>query len=323
MKKISYRYTVILFFALIFFITFFNSCSKKNKNKVIKIGVSLANIEEVEFFQTMQKGMSEAEKSFGKNIEVSYLDAKMYTEKQEEQIKYFINEGVDAIVAVPVDTGNTDIITKLATNAKIPIVYTNRFPEEFIDKAFPKGVYYVGSEEKTAGVIQMEYLAKKLNGKGNIAILMGDFENFATFERTKGVEEVVDRYPEIKIVDKKVAKYLEPLASSMVEEWLTSGLKIDAIVANNDKMALGAIKALEKYNQVNNVKVLGIDLINEAIPELESGKLTATVFQDGYTQGKVAIETAYYLSTGKSQENQKWIPFKLATPDNYKKFLKN
>ena len=323
MTRISQRYTVLLFFTLFFLTAIFNGCSKKNKNKNIKIGVSLANIKGVEFYQIIKSGMDDAGKKLNENIEILYMDAKMYVEKQEEQIKYLLNEGVDAVIVIPVDTGNTSTITKIVTDSNIPLIYLNRFPEEFMDKNFSNDVYYIGSQEKTAGIIQMEYLAEQLNGKGNIAILMGEFGNFATFERTKGVEEVVDIYPDINIVDKKVAKYLEPLASSMVEEWLSSGLEIDAIVANNDKMAIGAIRALEKHNQISDIKVLGIDLIGEAIPELEIGTLKATVFQDAYTQGKTAIETAYNLATGKNERNEKWIPFKLVTPDNYKKFLKN
>ena len=241
--------------------------------------------------------------------------------KQEEQVRRFIDEKMDVIITIPVDTKRTTEITNMARKSKTPIIYINKFPEEFEKGNLPNGVYYVGSDDKSAGVIQMEFLCEQLNGKGDIVVLMGDFRNLATFQRTQGVEEVADKYPEIKIIEKKSAKFLSPLAKSIVEEWLDSGLKFDAIVANNDIMAIGAIRALEKYKKETEIKVVGIDLIEEAIPELKSGKLTATVFQNALEQGKKGIEYALQLGAGEQVQNEKWIPFELVSTENYMEFI--
>jgi inositol transport system substrate-binding protein len=201
----------------------FSGCGKKEKETTIRIGVVISDIEK-QYFSYIKKGMEDYKENIKDDVDIIYMDAKMDAEKQIEQIKYFIEQNVDAIVVVPVITVDskerTDEITELVRDAKIPLVYLNKDPDE---KEF-QDVHYVHVDSKQTGRIQMEYLAKRLNGKGNVAILMGELNNYGTFERTEGVEEVVDRYPEMKIVDKKSAKWLRPLADSIVEEWLSSGM---------------------------------------------------------------------------------------------------
>lgn len=92
----------------------------------------------------------------------------------------------------------------------------------------------------------MEALAKAMNGKGNVAILLGDLANESTRDRTKGVEEVVAKYPNIKIVQKQTAKFTRNDAVDVVSNWMTSGEDIQAIASNNDEMAIGALQALGK-----------------------------------------------------------------------------
>jgi inositol transport system substrate-binding protein len=82
---------------------------------------------------------------------------------------------------------------------------------------------YVGSDSVLAGRLQMEALAKAMNGKGNVAILLGDLANESTRDRTKGVEEVVAKYPDIKIVQKQTAKFMRNDAVDVVSNWMTSG----------------------------------------------------------------------------------------------------
>ena len=304
----------------IFLIIFLGSCGKKEEKNVVKIGVSIANFE-YKFLSNIKLGMEEYENTLENKVEVSYLDARGDLEKQEEQVKYFIEEGMDAIIVVPSETEYTANMTEFAIKSKIPIIYVNSFPEEFRKKDMPEGVYYVGSNEKEAGIIQMEYLVEKLAGKGNVAILMGDLSYNAAFDRTEGNEEIADLYPDIKIVDKKSAKWLSPLAASVVEDWIVSNKNIDAIVANNDEMAIGAIRALEKYDKIDKILVFGIDATAEAISELEAGRLAGSVFQDSYLQGKISLDVALQVSKEKTIQNITWIPFQLVTRDNYRKII--
>ncbi len=314
--------TPFIFIILTSLITlaFLNGCSKKKEKEVIKIGVSISNFEDT-FISYVKSGMEEYQKEISDKVDMVYLDADEDLQKQEQQVNYFLKQEVDAVIVIPVNTAFTSKMTEIAKKKKTPIVYLNRFPDEFIGKELPEDVYYIGSKEKNAGIMQMEYLAEKLNGKGNIGILMGNMANRATFDRTEGVEEVADRYPEIHIVAKKSGRWLQPFAGSIIEEWLQSGIKFDAIASNNDEMAIGAIKTLEKYGMINEVLVVGTDATTDAIIELEKGNLNATVFQDSQEQGKHAVEAAYEISQGGLVPNINWIPFKLITRDNYKEIL--
>ena len=324
MKKLSKNFIIIFFIVFTVLLDLFiTSCGKKEGDRIIRIGVT--NVNSQGKFQTyIEEGMKQYQEILGDKVEVVYLDAKEDAVKQIEQVKYFIKEGMDAVVVLPVDTSIevTAEMTRLTEEAKLPIIYVNKFPDEFVESEMSKHAYYIGSQEKTAGVIQMEYLAEKLGGKGKVAILMGDLTSSkATFERTEGVEEIASRYPEIEIVEKETANWLMPMADSVVRGWLSKGKDIDAIVANNDEMAIGAIRGLEEYGMGEKVMVLGIDATNEAITELKTGKLTATVFQDGRSQGRGALEIALSVLRGEKVANITWIPFELVTPENYKDVL--
>ncbi len=323
MKKIRKYYLIlILFVLLVFSVLFFhkNKVYEQDTYKKIKIGVSVVNFEE-KFQSYIKSGIEKHHKTLGHDVDITYLDAKWDILKQKEQIKYFIDQGVDAIIITLAGSRDSSGITEMAFKSKIPLIYVNVFPDEFIDKELPENIYYVGSKEKEAGELQMKYLAEKLSGNGNIAVLMGDFSYTASFERTEGLEERALEYPGIKIIEKKGAKWLKPLASSIVEEWLISGRKIDAIAANNDEMAVGAIKTLKKYNKTGEILVAGIDATGEALSELESGTLSCTVFQDSNAQGKVALEIALQVASGEVAQNISWIPFRLVTQENYEKVI--
>ncbi len=241
-----------------------------------------------------------------------YFDAIEDLQKQEQQVAYLLEKKVDFLVVIPVNTKYTKKITDMSKISKTPIIYLHRYPEEFLNKELPKDGYYIGPNEKIAGLMQMEYLAEKLGGNGEVGILMGNLSNSATFDRTSGVKETADKYPGINIVKKESAKWLAPLAASIVEEWLNSGVKLDAIAANNDEMA----RTLEKYKMLDRVLVVGVDGTKEALQELKSGNLSATILQDAQGQGKAALENAYNISKGKAVKSITWSPFKLLSGDN-------
>jgi len=319
-KNLILKLSTVFF---VFFVMIFSGCGKKEKDKTLRIGVVISDIEK-QYFNYVKDGMEDYKKNLKEEIEIIYMDAKMDEEKQVQQVKYFIEQKVDAIIVAPVITKtgfkkNTDGITKLAGNAKISLVYLNAAP----DKKKFRNVYYVYTDSKQTGRIQMEYLAKRLNGKGNVSILMGELNNTGSFERTEGVEEIADRYPEIKIVDKKSAKWLRPLAASVVEEWLSSGMELDAIVANNDEMAIGAISVLEKHGKVGEIMIVGIDGTDEAISELKEGRLAATVFDDSFKRGRLTMDTAYKAAKGEKVERVVWGEDELMTQENYNDIVGN
>jgi len=281
-----------------------------------RIGVTLSAFEH-QFLVKVKEAMTEKAKELG--VQIQFMEAQGDIGKQLNQIQTFMSQGIDAIIVNPVDTTATPKMTKLVTGAGIPLVYVNLQPAE---ETLPKGVAYVGSEEIVSGKLQGEGIAKLLNNKGNIVIMMGELATQAAVLRTEGVEKVVAQHPEMKIVGKQTANWRRNEAIDLMNNWLVAGTKIDAVVANNDEMAIGAILALQQAGKdVKKVVIAGIDATADALAEMEKGNLDLTVFQDAKGQGKGAVETAVKLIKGEKVESFVWIPFELVTPENYKEYF--
>ena len=111
------------------------------------------------------------------------------------------------------------------------------------------------------------------------------------------------------------------MAKYVVRMWLESGVELDAIIANNDEMAIGAIRALEEKELINNVYVFGVDGTKAGIQELKNGNLDATIFQDGLAQGKKSLEIALGLLENKKPVTETLIGPELITIENYEKII--
>ena len=281
-----------------------------------KIGVSLAYSDDV-FLTTLREAMEKRAKELGVTIQFEHAQGDIG--KQLSQIQNFVAQKMNAIVVNPVDSMATPNMTKLATNAGIPLVYVNLKPAE---ETLPQGVAYVGSDENVSGKLQGEEIARLLNNKGNLVIMVGELATQAALLRTEGVEKVVAKHPEMKIVGKQTANWKRNEAIDLVNNWLVAGTEIDAVAANNDEMAVGAILALQQAGKDPKKLVIGgIDATPDALREMERGNLSVTVFQDPKAQGKGAVETAVKLTKGEQVDSFVWIPFQLVTRDNYKEFL--
>jgi len=280
--------------------------------KDITVGVSMALFDD-NFLTILRNSMQREMKN--EQVSGQVEDAKNDVAQQLQQVQNFIGQGVDVIIVNPVDTNAVKPIVDQAKKAGVPLLFVNRKPQiELGDK-----MAYVGSDSELAGRLQMEALAKAMNGKGNVAILMGDLANESTRERTKGVEAVAKKYPGIKIVQKQTAKFMRNDAVDVVSNWMTAGDDINAIASNNDEMAIGALQALGKNK--DNVLIAGVDGTPDALQMIKNGKMVATVFQDAKGQGEGAIKTAVKLAKGEKVQSIVDIPFQLVTKDNYEKYL--
>ena len=283
----------------------------------VKVGVSIANFDDT-FLTYMMDGMKAYAKAHAADVEITFTDAKEDMAKQLDQVENFIVQKKDAIIIVPVDTSATAPMTKNIVGKGIKAVYVNRNPGNL-----PDGAYYVGSEEIVAGRLQMEFLGEKLKGKGNVAILMGKLDNEGALKRTAGNEEVQkNKYPNIKILDKQTGLWQRNEGLAKTEDWLNRfGKDLNAILANNDDMALGAIQAL-KDKKRTDIIVVGVDATPDALTSVSKGELAATVFQDAAGQGGGGVEVAMKAAKGEKVEKETWIPFKLVTPENLSQFKK-
>jgi len=283
----------------------------------LKMGVTIEDFNDVFMRYALDQLTDEAQKS---NVDVIAADGKRDPNEQIKQVENFITRGVDAILIHVIDQTIAPRITKLCLDAKIPLVYFNRKPE---DSALTAGkVVAVASPEEVAGSLEAEFVAKKLGGKGNVAILMGSMGSAPQIGRTKGSKDVIAKYPGMKVVREQTANFSRPDALTVVENWLASGEKIDAIIANNDEMAIGAVLVLEEKKMKNKVVVTGVDATSDAMKFIADKRLDMTVFQNGGAQGRGAVQTALKLIKKQSVPVFTAIPFEPVSFDNYKKYMK-
>ena len=296
----------------------FVGCGKtaKKDDGIMRIGVAISTFDD-QFIISMVDRMKEyaAEKYDGK-MELTFTDAKDDPGKQLNHIENFIVQGMDAIICIPVDSDSTDGLSQRAIEAGIPIVYTNRPPKTLQD-----GVWSVGSDQKVAGVMQMEYLAEKMGGKGNVVVLMGTLGHDAQLKRTAGFEEVVAKYPNMKIIKEQTGLWQRAMGMQVMENWLSAGDKIDAVAANNDEMAIGAISAIEASGKGGKILVGGVDGTPDALDMLSKEKMTVTIFQDGLGQAAGAMDAVTSILAGETVKQEINVPFKLITQNNYKEFI--
>ncbi|BAQ74292.1 periplasmic substrate-binding protein of sugar ABC transporter [Pseudomonas sp. Os17] len=283
----------------------------------IKIGVSMSQFDDT-WLTYLRESMDQKAKSLPDGVKLQFEDARSDVVKQLSQVENFISQKVDAIVVNPVDTAATRKITEAAVKAGIPLVYVNRRPD---DLNLPKGVVTVASDDLEAGKMQMQYLAEKMGGKGDIVILLGDLANNSTANRTKGVKEVLTRYPGIKVDQEQTGVWLRDKGMTLVNDWLTQGRKFDAVVSNNDEMAIGAAMALKQAGvEKGSVLIAGVDGTPDGLRAVKKGDLAISVFQDAKGQADGSIDTAVKMIKHEPVEPAVWIPYRLITPQNIDQF---
>ena len=285
----------------------------------LKIGVSMSAFDDT-FLTYLREDMDKQAKSYpkGDGVQLQFEDARADVVKQLSQVENFISQKVDAIIVNPVDTASTANIIKAATAAKIPLVFVNRRPDS---PTLASGVAAVVSDDVEAGKLQMQYIAEKLGGKGKVVILLGDLANNSTTNRTKGVKEVLAKYPDIKIEQEQTGIWLRDRGMTLVNDWLTQGREFNAVLANNDEMAIGASMALRSAGkEKGSVLIAGVDGTPDGLNAITKGDMTVSAFQDAKGQAVGSVEAARKMAKKEPVEQNVVIPFQLITPDNVKDF---
>ncbi len=290
-----------------------------------KIGVSMAVFDD-NFLTVLRNGIDAQGKDMGAEVQIE--DAGNDVAKQLDQIKNFAASGVQAIIVNPVDTSATQAMSDAAAAANIPLVYVNRQPIN-VD-TMPDNQAFVASNEVDSGTLETKEVCRLLKAAGkteaNIYVMMGELSNQAAVQRTKDIHDVMagpDCGVKLTIVDEQTANWSRDQAQTLMTNWISAGKPYDAVIANNDEMAIGAIQALKAAGvDMKTMIVGGVDATQDALAAMQAGDLDATVFQDAAGQGKGALEAAINLAAGKPVEQKVYIPFQLVTPENIGNFLK-
>ena len=250
-------------------------------------------------------------------VELTVYDGGQDAAKQVSQVETAVTQGITGIVIEPVSVDGIVPAIEAATKAGIPVVVVN----QKISKPEAASAF-VGVSNVDGGVMEMKTAAEAIGGKGNVAFLLGPMGSDAELGRTEGYYNVLKDYPDIKVVFEQTANWKTDEALKLVENWLQTGTEINAIVANNDGMALGALKAVEDAKLLDKIKIYGLDATPDALAAVKDGRMAATVSQSTTAQGATAMETVVKLVKGEKVDPEILVSFTLITKENVGEYLK-
>lgn len=287
------------------------------------IGVAISNFND-NFLTLLRESMADNAEKAGAKLQ--FEDAQMDVSRQLSQVENFIAAGVQGLVVAAVDGDSTTSMTAAAEKAGIPLVYINSIPVNL--KELPDDEAFVGSQETEAGKLEGQDICRILKEQGKTeataVIMLGELSNQATRLRTQAVKDVLAT-PDcsfIKLTDEQTANWQRTNATDLMANWLSAGVKPDAVIANNDEMAIGAIQALKAGGVgMDTIVIGGVDATPDALQAIGTGDLDVTVLQSAPGQGKAAIDTILALVAKKDVPQEIYVPFELVNSANYKDYL--
>jgi len=294
-------------------------------------------------------------------VQLETMDSQNKQPTQNEQVDTFITKGVNALCINPVDLTASGPIVDKAKAAGVPIVLYNREPDASVLQSYDQA-WYVGAKAEESGVQSGTILVDNWkqhpewdkNGDGMIqyVLLQGEIGHQDATLRSQYSQKTLqdaglitgfdfDNWNQLNscLLATDTATWDKVKATDLMKTWIASiGLdKIEAVIANNDDMALGAIEALkaEGYNSGDASKyipVVGVDATAPALDAMKDGSLLGTVLNDAVNQGNATVAIAYAAASGQSIDKSTvgydisdgkyvWVPYVMVTADNYTDFM--
>lgn len=279
----------------------------------LRIGVTVYDMSS--FITQGQEGMQAFAKD--NNIDLLWNSANGDVATQANQVDQLINQKVDAIIIVPVQADSLGPQMTSAKNAGIPVIAVNTALAD--QGALTSSVL---PDDVAAGAQEMEMMAQKLGGRGNIVILQGPLGSSPELDRTKGIKDTLAKYPDIKILAQDTANWKRDEAVNKVKNWLSSfGDQIDGIVSENDDMGLGAVQALAEAGM--SIPVVGIDGIQDGLQAVKDGKFIGTSLQHGRVEMAEGLAVAAKIARGETVEKTYTYTMPPVTPENVDQFYQN
>ena len=280
----KYSYIFLIFISVVFF-----SC--KEKPKIYTIGFSQCSNDE---WRRKMNTEMQHEAMLHPDIHLEIKTVIDNTEKQIADIQYFIDKNADLIIVSPNTAAPITPVIEKAYNAGIPVILVDR--KILSDKY----TAFIGADNDQIGKDAGNYIAKLLNGKGNVFEIRGLEGSSPAIDRRQGFLSIISNYPEINLLSSVDGAWLKDVAESKMEEALAKFPVIDIVYAHNDRMAMGAYNAALRHNRADEIWFVGIDAIPGAdggIEQVLENRLTATFIYP--TSGDKIIQLALDILHGK------------------------
>ena len=257
--------------------------------------------------------------------EITMVDGKNDMAEQTNQIDTFITQKMDVIICNLVQTSSAEVIIDKVVAADIPLVLINREPLGETDESYPgiinnAEVCYVGADARQSGTFQGEIVKAlpdqgDINGDGTVKyiMIMGDPENPDAQYRTEfSIKALTDAGIAVEELNKQTGNWDTTKGQEIAASSLTQfGNDIDIIFCNNDGMALGAAAAISAAGRKvgEDIYLLGVDAIPDALELIKNGEMTGTVLNDHVGQSHKAVDVAVELLNGKEIQSYYWVDY--------------
>ncbi|MCU1544027.1 MAG: periplasmic binding protein/LacI transcriptional regulator [Microbacteriaceae bacterium] len=253
----------------------------------LTIGVSVYDMSS--FITAGKEGMEAY--AAANDITLVWNSAGLDVNTQATQLDQFINQGVDAIVVVPVQADSLGPQVDAAIAADIPVVPVNASLDN--DKVAGN----VQPDDVAAGEQEAQMMVDELGGKGNVVILQGPLGQSGELNRQEGIENVLAKNPDIKVLAQDTANWKRDEAVNKVKNWISAfGDDIDGVIAQNDDMGLGALAAFKEAGKT--VPIVGIDGIEDGLNAVKNGEFIGTMLQNGTVELSAGLAVAAAIARG-------------------------
>ncbi|MDR3597457.1 galactose ABC transporter substrate-binding protein [Clostridium sp.] len=299
------------------------NCSKKlsymvfAQAKPIKAAVFLLDFTD-DFISLIGKNLEDIQKENPDKVVYTFYDGKSNQDIQNKQIDKVLEEGTDLILLNIVNRGESQAVINKIKETNIPVILFNREPLTPTPIQSYNKALYIGTDSEQIGMLQgkmivdvwdtsKKYIDKNNDGIMQYIMLEGESDNQEAILRTKySVSTIEGAGIKTDQLALRVCDWLEDLAyEAMKSLFLKYGTQIEVIIANDDTMAIGAIKALQEYgynkgDKSQTIPIVGVDVTPEAKELIEKGEMLGSVYQSGRAYAEALYACGMNLVAGKN-----------------------
>lgn len=267
-----------------------------------------------EYWNTVKKGCDAAAEKYGCEVTVTGPDAESEIGQQVTQIGDALSQSPDAIIVAACDT---DAVAGALqdVSGQLPIIFIDQ------DVDFEGKTAFIGTRNVDAAKQGGQYVGENIGEDAKVAIIYGQEGELTSNDRTNGYKEGLAEYG-IEPITEISGKNVSDQSKAAMEDILTRfNNEVDAVLCMNDDTAIGALSACQDAGVADKVTIIGFDGNNSALELVASGDLTATIAQQPYLEGYMAIENAIRVCRGETIEKEIPIETVFVTSENVADYM--
>ena len=272
------------------------------------IGLVMKSLE-ADFFQDMKKGAIEyAEKRGDLKLIPVGTESQTEIERQILLIEDFINQKVDAIVIIPIDSKALVPPVVKAVKAGIEVVNIDILLDQKMLSSHQIELPFVGPDNEKAAKLVGDVLAKELGKNGKVIIIEGVPAAMNAQQRKQGFLNSISEFG-LNLLDSGIANWETEQAFHVFSELFRKHPGVQGVMCANDAMAVGIVNVLEAVGKAGEVKVIGFDNDDSVAPLIENGKMLATI--DCFGSQMAAEGINYAMKALQGEKHKGWIKTKM------------